>query len=73
MNENNKFFYPSDMFEFIHHPEYGCLKGLSQLTFFTEDPREMFFMNSYKSHGKWSFLFNIKNQGFCWSLVGFDN
>ena len=31
MNENNKSFYPSDMFEFIHHPEYGCcnLKGLS--------------------------------------------
>jgi hypothetical protein len=30
MNENNKSFYPSDMFEFIHHPEYGCrdLKGL---------------------------------------------
>jgi hypothetical protein len=33
MNENNKFFYPSDMLEFIHHPEYGChdLKGLSAL------------------------------------------
>jgi hypothetical protein len=31
MNENNKSFYPSNMFEFIHHPEYGChdLKGLS--------------------------------------------
>jgi hypothetical protein len=30
MNENNKSFYPSNMFEFIHHPEYGCrnLKGL---------------------------------------------
>jgi hypothetical protein len=30
MNENKKSFYPSDMFEFIHHPEYGChdLKGL---------------------------------------------
>jgi hypothetical protein len=30
MNENNKFFYPSNMFEIIHHPEYGCrdLKGL---------------------------------------------
>jgi hypothetical protein len=30
MNENNKSFNPSDMFEFIHHPEYGCrdLKGL---------------------------------------------
>jgi hypothetical protein len=30
MNESNKSFYPSDMFEFIHHPEYGCrdLKGL---------------------------------------------
>jgi hypothetical protein len=30
MNENNKSFYPSDMFEFIHHPQYGCrdLKGL---------------------------------------------
>jgi hypothetical protein len=28
--KNNKSFYPSDMFEFIHHPEYGChdLKGL---------------------------------------------
>jgi hypothetical protein len=24
MNGNNKSFYPSDMFEFIHHPEYGC-------------------------------------------------
>jgi hypothetical protein len=24
MNENNKSFYPSDMFEFIHHLEYGC-------------------------------------------------
>jgi hypothetical protein len=23
MDENNKPFYPSDMFEFIHHPEYG--------------------------------------------------
>jgi hypothetical protein len=32
MNENNKFFYPLDMFEFIHHPEYGChdLKGLKK-------------------------------------------
>jgi hypothetical protein len=30
MNENNKSSYPSYMFEFIHHPEYGChnLKGL---------------------------------------------
>jgi hypothetical protein len=30
MNENNKSFYPSNMFEFIHHPEYGCrdFKGL---------------------------------------------
>jgi hypothetical protein len=30
MNENNESFYPSDMFEFIHNPEYGCrdLKGL---------------------------------------------
>jgi hypothetical protein len=30
MNEN-KSFYPLDMFEFIHHPEYGCheLKGLT--------------------------------------------
>jgi hypothetical protein len=30
MNKYNKSFYPSDMFEFIHHPEYGCcnLKGL---------------------------------------------
>jgi hypothetical protein len=24
MNEHNKSFYPSNMFEFIHHPEYGC-------------------------------------------------
>jgi hypothetical protein len=24
MNENNKSFYPSDMFEFIYHPKYGC-------------------------------------------------
>jgi hypothetical protein len=24
MNENNKSFYPSCMFEFIHHPKYGC-------------------------------------------------
>jgi hypothetical protein len=33
-NENNKSFYPLDMFEFIHHPEYGChdLKGLNLLT-----------------------------------------
>jgi hypothetical protein len=33
MNENNKFFYPSDMFEFIHHPKYGChnLKGLMKM------------------------------------------
>jgi hypothetical protein len=32
MNENNKSFYPSDMFEFIHHPEYECreLKGLNK-------------------------------------------
>jgi hypothetical protein len=31
MNENNKSFYPSYMFEFIHHPKYGCrnLKGLT--------------------------------------------
>jgi hypothetical protein len=31
MNENNKSFYPSNMFEFIYHPEYGCrdLKGLN--------------------------------------------
>jgi hypothetical protein len=30
MNENMKSFYPSYMFEFIHHPKYGCynLKGL---------------------------------------------
>jgi hypothetical protein len=30
MNDHNKSFYPLDMFEFIHHPEYGChdLKGL---------------------------------------------
>jgi hypothetical protein len=30
MNEKNKSFYPLDMLEFIHHPEYGCrdLKGL---------------------------------------------
>jgi hypothetical protein len=33
MNENNKSFYPSDMFEFIHHPKYGCrdLKGVVPL------------------------------------------
>jgi hypothetical protein len=24
MDENNKSFYPLDMFEFIHHLEYGC-------------------------------------------------
>jgi hypothetical protein len=24
MNENNKSIYPLDMFEFIHHPKYGC-------------------------------------------------
>jgi hypothetical protein len=31
MNENNKSFYPSDVFEFIHHSKYGChdLKGLN--------------------------------------------
>jgi hypothetical protein len=31
MNERNKSFYPSNMFEFIHHPKYGCrdLKGLT--------------------------------------------
>jgi hypothetical protein len=23
MNENNKSFYPSNMFESIHHPKYG--------------------------------------------------
>jgi hypothetical protein len=30
MNENNKSFHPSYMFEFIHHLEYGCcdLQGL---------------------------------------------
>jgi hypothetical protein len=30
MNEYNKSFYPSNMFEFIYHPEYGWrdLKGL---------------------------------------------
>jgi hypothetical protein len=35
MNENNKSFYPSDMFEFIHHLEYGChnLKGLNIVAF----------------------------------------
>jgi hypothetical protein len=33
MKDYNKSFYPSDMFEFIHHPKYGCcdLKGLSSL------------------------------------------
>jgi hypothetical protein len=33
MNENNQSFYPSDIFEFIHHPEYGCrnLKGLKRI------------------------------------------
>jgi hypothetical protein len=37
MNENNKSFYRSDMFEFIHHPKYGChdLKGLKNLFGFT--------------------------------------
>jgi hypothetical protein len=31
MNENNKSFYPLDMFEIIHHPDHGCrnLKGLN--------------------------------------------
>jgi hypothetical protein len=31
MNENNKSFYPSYIFEFIHHPDYRCrnLKGLN--------------------------------------------
>jgi hypothetical protein len=24
MNENNKSFFPRDMFQFIHHPKYGC-------------------------------------------------
>jgi hypothetical protein len=35
MNENNKSFYTSDMFEFIHHLEYGCsdLKGLTMEDF----------------------------------------
>jgi hypothetical protein len=30
MNETSESFYPLDMFEFIHHPQYGChdLKGL---------------------------------------------
>jgi hypothetical protein len=30
MNENNKSFYPLNLFEFIHHLQYGCLnlKGL---------------------------------------------
>jgi hypothetical protein len=30
MSENNKSFCPSDMFEIIHYPKYGCqdLKGL---------------------------------------------
>jgi hypothetical protein len=30
MNEKYKAIYPLDMFEFIHHPKYGChdLKGL---------------------------------------------
>jgi hypothetical protein len=33
MNENNKSFYPSNMFEFIHHLEYGCrdLKELKRI------------------------------------------
>jgi hypothetical protein len=26
MNGNNKLFYPRDMFEFIHHPKYGCCR-----------------------------------------------
>jgi hypothetical protein len=38
MNENNNAFYPSYMFEFIHHPEYGChdLKGLNTWFDFVE-------------------------------------
>jgi hypothetical protein len=36
MNENNKSFYPSDMFEFIHHPKNGRrdLKGVKFLDLF---------------------------------------
>jgi hypothetical protein len=39
MNENNKSFYPSNMFEFIHHPEYGChdLKGLNPNVFLNQN------------------------------------
>ena len=31
IKENNKSFYPLDMFEFFYYPEYGCcnLKGLN--------------------------------------------
>jgi hypothetical protein len=49
MNENNKSFYPSTMFEFIHHPEYGCrdLKGLRQLACWTS--------NSHLKSRFWSF------------------
>ena len=41
MNENNKSFYLSDMFEFIHHPKYGCcdLEGLMcHLTYYYSNP-----------------------------------
>jgi hypothetical protein len=40
MNENNKSFYPSEIFEFIHHPEYGChdLKGLKQCIRLSVEP-----------------------------------
>jgi hypothetical protein len=44
MNENNKSFYPLDMFEFIHHPNYGCrnLKGL-----IASPPIAVIYMCSY--------------------------
>jgi hypothetical protein len=51
MNENNRSFYPSDMFEFIHHPKYGCcdLKGLNIRYIYS------LFMYAYE----YSFAFSI--------------
>jgi hypothetical protein len=45
MKTTNKSFYPLDMFEFIHHPKYGCqdLKGLSPKKFVFFSPNFAIF------------------------------
>jgi hypothetical protein len=55
MYENDKSFYPSNMFEIIHHPEYGCcdLKGLRNffnISFNIENLKKSLKINPHGAH-----------------------